>query len=110
MVQKRRLSRTSRTIWDSYVKFLKYLIALPKSRQPQGKSFTILEGSFNDPLMKAKLKYLELVSNKLNKFLRAYQMNQPMVLEVSKKQFGKVMEKLVATGCLKLKEADEAKD
>ena len=37
-------------------------------------------------------------------------MNQPMVLEVSKKQFGKVMEKLVATGCLKLKEADEAKD
>ena len=58
--------------------------------------------------MKAKLKYLELVSN--NKFLRAYQMNQPMVLEVSKKQFGKVMEKLFATGCLKLKEADEAKD
>ena len=80
MVQKRRLSRTSRTIWDSYVKFLKYLIALPKSRQPQGKSFTILEGSFNDPLMKAKLKYLELVSNKLNKFLRGYQMNQPVVL------------------------------
>ena len=83
---------------------------MPKSRQPQGKSFNILKGSFNDPLMKAKLKYLELVSNKLNKFLRAYQMNQPMVLEISKKQFGKVMEKLVATGFLKLKEADEAKD
>ena len=35
---------TERTelLWDGSVKFLKYLIALPKSRQPQGKSFTIL--------------------------------------------------------------------
>ena len=38
---------------DSYVKFLKYLITLPKSQQPQGKSFTILKDSFNDLLMKA---------------------------------------------------------
>ena len=64
--------------WDSYVKFLKYHIALPKSRQPQGKSFTILKDSFNGPLMKMKLKSLEFVS-KLNKFLRRYQMDQPMV-------------------------------
>ena len=62
-----------------YVKFLKYLIALPKSRQPQSQSFTILKDSFYDSLMKAKLKFLEFVSNKLNKFLRGYQTDQPMV-------------------------------
>ena len=66
-------------LWDGYAKFLKYLITLPKSRQPQGKSFTILKDPFNDPLMKAKLKFLEIVSNKLNKFLRVYQIDQPVV-------------------------------
>ena len=35
-------------LWDAYVKFLKYLIALSKSRQPQGMSFAILKDSFND--------------------------------------------------------------
>ena len=66
-------------LWDGYVKFLKYLITLPKSRQPQGKSFTILKDSFNDPLMKAKLKFLEFISNRLKKFLRGYQTDEPMV-------------------------------
>ena len=66
-------------LWHGYVKFLKYLIPLPKSRQPQGKSCNILKDSFNDPLMKAKLKLLEFVSNKLSKFLRDYQTDQPMV-------------------------------
>ena len=50
-----------------------------KSRQPQGKSFTILKDSCNDPPMKTKLKFLEFVSNKLNKFLRGYQTDQPMI-------------------------------
>ena len=65
-------------LWDGSVKSLKYLIALPKSRQPQGKSFTILKNSLNDPLMKAELKFLEFVSNKSNKFLRGYQTDQSM--------------------------------
>ena len=39
-------------LWDGYVKFLKYLITLPKSRQPQGKPVTILKDYLNDPLMK----------------------------------------------------------
>ena len=66
-------------LWDGYVKFLKYVIPLSKSRQPQGKSCNILKDAFNDPLMKAKLKLLEFASNKLNKFLRGYQTDQPMV-------------------------------
>ena len=54
-------------LWrDGYVKFLKYLIALSKSRHPQGKSLIILKDSFNDPLMKAKLNFLEFVCNKLS--------------------------------------------
>ena len=44
-----------------------------------GKSFTILKDSSIDPLMKTKLKFLEFVSNKLNKFLRGYQTDQPMI-------------------------------
>ena len=34
--------------------------------------------------MKAKLKFLEFVSNKLNKFLRGYETDQPMVLKLMK--------------------------
>ena len=66
-------------MYDGYVKFLKYFIVMFKSRQRQGISFTILKDSFNDLLMKAKLKFLEFVSNKSNKFLRGYQTDQPMV-------------------------------
>ena len=72
-------SEQKELLWDGHVKFLKYLIPFPKTRQPQGKSCNILKDSFNDPLMKAKLKFLEFVSNKLNKFLRAYQTDQPVV-------------------------------
>ena len=34
--------------------------------------------------MKAKLKFLEFVSNKLNKFLKGYETDQPMVLKLMK--------------------------
>ena len=71
-------SERAELLWDGYVKLLKYLIALPKSGKPQSKLFTILKDPFNDPLMKAKFKFLEFVSNKLKKFLRGYQTNQTM--------------------------------
>ena len=35
----------------------------------QEKLFTFLKDSFNDPMMKAKLKFWEFICDKLNKFL-----------------------------------------
>ena len=71
-MRKRRLCRTSGNIME----WLCQVLEIPYTL---GKSFTILKDSSNDPLMKAKLKFLEFVSNKLNKFLRGCQMDQPMV-------------------------------
>ena len=77
---KTKVAEGAELLWDGYVKFLKYLTALSKSRQPQGKSFTILKDSFNDAPMKAKLKFLEFVSDKINKLLQTDQPNLPYLL------------------------------
>ena len=71
-------SEQAELLWDGYIKLLKYLIALPKSGQPQSKLFTILKDPFNDTLMKARFKFLEFLSNKLKISLRRYQTNQTM--------------------------------
>ena len=39
-----------------FVKFINYLPGLSKSKQPQGKSFSILQEAVEDPLIPAKLK------------------------------------------------------
>ena len=66
-------------IRQCFVKFIEYLNKLVKSKQPQGKSFSILQEAIKDPLMAAKFKLVEFVAGKLNLFLRGFQTDQPMV-------------------------------
>lgn len=51
----------------------------PKSKQPQRKSFPILQDAIKDPLIPAKLKLIEFTASKLNCLLRGFQTDQPMV-------------------------------
>ena len=69
-------------IWPSFIKFVKHLMNLPKSKQPgqgEGKSFLSLKKVVDDPLLQAKFKLIEYLSSKLNEFLRGFQTDQPMV-------------------------------
>ena len=66
-------------LWPGFVKFINYLTGLPKSKQPQGKSFSILQEAVKDPLIPAKLKLVEFLASKLNRFLQGFQTDQPMV-------------------------------
>ena len=49
---------------------MKYLTGLPKSRQPIGKSYTVLKESFNESLVDGKFKFTELIVSELNIFPR----------------------------------------
>ena len=69
-------------IWPRYIKFIKYLQKLPKRQQPgqgEGKQFLLLTKKILDPLVQAKMKFMEFLAHKLNTFLRGFQTDQPMV-------------------------------
>lgn len=55
------------------------ITSLTKSHQPRGKSYILLKESSNDPLIQAKVKFTELITSKLNKFLREFQTHQSMM-------------------------------
>ena len=60
-------------------KFVAYLKDQPKSKQPQSSSFQILLQAVEDPYIPAKLKVVEYVAGKSNKYLCGFQTDQPMV-------------------------------
>ena len=66
-------------IWPVYCKFIQHLASLPKSKQPQNKSFDGLLLPVSDPLICAKFKFVESILWKLNTFLRGFQTDKPMV-------------------------------
>ena len=71
--------------WEAVKKFVNYLAALPKAKQPgqgEGKQFLHLKQAINDNLGQAKLKFLEFLSHQLNGYLRGFQSDSPMVVFV----------------------------
>ena len=69
-------------IWPAFNIFVEHLMKLPKAKQPakgKGKSILVLKKAVDNPLIQAKMKFLELLSSKLNEFLRGFQTDQPMV-------------------------------
>ena len=66
-------------IWLEVKKFVACLKDQPKSKQPQSSSFQILLQAVEYPYIPAKLKVVEYVAGKLNKNLRGFQTDQPMV-------------------------------
>ena len=66
-------------IWNDYIKYIKYCLALAKSKQLQGKRFDCLVKGMKDPFMPVKFKLVEFVAIKLNAFLRGFQTNKPMM-------------------------------
>ena len=62
-----------------YRKFVTHLCGLPKNMQPDNKSLTRLKTMIHDPLLAAKLRFFEMVTGKLNSFLRAFQTDWPMI-------------------------------
>ena len=55
--------------------------SLKKSQQPdvKNKGFQYLNRMIHDPFLPIKLKFFEMISSKLNVFLRGFQINKPMV-------------------------------
>ena len=67
-------------IWHNYQKFVQHLLSLPKSKQPKNsKSCDGHVSVVSDPFLCAKLKFVEKLSQKLNKFLRSFQADNPMI-------------------------------
>ena len=66
-------------IWLGYIQFIEVLNKHLKSKQPQEKSFSILQEAIKDLLIPAKVKLIEFIASKLNCFLRGFQTDQPMV-------------------------------
>ena len=61
---------------------IQHLIKLPEAKQHakgKGKSFMVLKNAVDDSLIQAKMKFLELLSFKLNELLRGFQTDQSMV-------------------------------
>ena len=70
-------------VWPAFNTFVKHLMKLPKAKQlakGEWKSFLVLKKAVDDPLIQAKMKFLELLSSKLNEFLRGFQTDQPRTL------------------------------
>ena len=55
---------------EGYHKFITHTCSLKKSQQPDGKeqSFQYLKSMIHDPLLPAKLKFIEMVSGKFTAF------------------------------------------
>ena len=72
-------------ILEGYCKSVAHTCSLNKNQQPDGKnkSFQYLKSMIHDPLLPAKLKYFEMVSGKLNAFLRGFRTKKPMVLFIA---------------------------
>ena len=68
-------------ILEGYHKFITYTCSLKKIQQPddKNKSFQYLKSMIHDALLTAKPKFFEMVSGKLNAFLKGFQTNKPMV-------------------------------
>ena len=67
-------------IWTEYKTFLRHMMGLKKSEQPKNsKCFDGLVAVVNDPLMRAKFRFAECVSWKLNEYLRGFQNDNPML-------------------------------
>ena len=49
------------------------------SKRPKGKSCMHFEEAIKDPLLQAKFKFVEFISQKLNLFIGGFQTYQPMV-------------------------------
>ena len=74
--------RRADQIWPAFIKFIKYMEKLPKSKQPakgEGKQFLLLRKQVDSSLIQAKMKFMEYVASLLNEFLRAFQTDKPMV-------------------------------
>ena len=70
------------SIWDNFVKLIKYWKTLPRSKQPdkENKSYFTLQEAVENRLMKAKFKFFEMVARNFNSFLVVCQTDHPMVL------------------------------
>lgn len=75
-------ARKAELLLDGYKKFVTYVSSLKKSKQldANNKSWQQLKAMIHDPILPAKLKFFEMVSEKLNVFLRGFQTDKPMVL------------------------------
>ena len=79
------VARRAQVIWPKIVEVVKYWKTLPKSKQPgqgqpeKNKSYQTLLKNHTDPMVLLRLGFFEEVSRKLNKFLRRFQTDAPMV-------------------------------
>ena len=105
-------------IWPVFITFVKLLMKLPKAKQlvrGEKKSSAVLKKAVDDPFVQAKMKFFELLSRKLNEFLREG-IIQKKSAKKSKSNRGsceakmaKLLLKRVSQERIIVKEGDEAK-
>ena len=71
----------AKMIMEGCRKLITYICSVKKSQpaDSKNKSFQYLKSMIHDPLLPAKLKFFEIVSGKLNAFIRGFQTNKTMV-------------------------------
>ena len=79
--ENKKCAKKVESLIKAYKKFVTHVSNLRKNQQPnsKNKSFIVLKKMIHDPLISAKLKFFEMVSHKLNAFLRGFQTDSPMV-------------------------------
>ena len=72
------MKTSSESIWNNFVKLVRYWKTLPRRKQPDKGDLTLQE-AVEDSLMKAKFKLFEMVARHFNSFLEYYQTAHLMV-------------------------------
>ena len=70
---------------------------LPKAKQPakgEGKRFLVLKNAVDDPLIQAKVKFLEFLSSKLNEFFLKRFQNRSTKGPFFSRDFGDILKGL----------------
>ena len=81
LCENEKCAEKAESLIKGYQKFVIHVSILRKNQQPgsKNKSFTVLKKMIHDTLISAKLTFYEMVSHKLNIFLRGFQTDCPMV-------------------------------
>ena len=66
-------------IWPSTCKLVEFWESLPPSKRPKSKSFLSVQEAVKDSLNLLKLDFFSFIASLVEPYLRAYQMDRPMI-------------------------------
>ena len=74
------VAERANNVWDQFVTIIEHFTKLPASKQPKNNtSYDSLKVNIKDKLMKVKFHVFKDIAHKMNKFLKVFQTDAPMV-------------------------------